>query len=244
MTLILHPGPLYTFAELEDLPLRHGIFPKQTNASGEECPATNAQIAEILGAEVYCDLHQRHTTTVYRATKTFPRQQPGDGLFTNELGLSLHIRHSDCQAAIFYDRKHHVVANVHSGWRGLVGNIYAVTVKNLKKAFNSVPKDLLVAIGPSLGPNYSIYPDYDLLFPRSFQAFMGPKEHIDFRALAHKQLRDLGIPEQNITIADICTYTEHTTFFSSRYVRQNSSQTHQIRRKYNNVTAVLLLPRE
>nr|WP_201456850.1 peptidoglycan editing factor PgeF [Chlamydia sp. 17-3921] len=248
MSLVLDTGPLDKFIlkELEKFPIKHGIFPKQHDVHGKVFPAKNLDIVANLKAQSYCDLHQRHSTTVRQAKMTTPCQQPGDGLFTKELWLSLHIRHSDCQAAIFYDQEHHVIANVHCGWRGLIGNIYAVTAHKLRKFYNSQPSDLIVAIGPSLGPNYSTYPDYNTLFPRNFQTFMEPNGHINFRGIAYKQLRSLGIPNNNITILDTCTYTKHELFFSARYIAQHPeefSQTHTKKQK-NNTTAVMLLPRE
>ncbi|AFS27980.1 hypothetical protein B712_0461 [Chlamydia psittaci NJ1] len=157
-----------TFPELSDLPLRHGLFPKQTDAEGYVYVPKNDEIRKALGAERFCDLHQVHSTSLRHATCTTPSGCPADGLYTHDPMLSLHIRHSDCQPAIFYDPENHVVANVHCGWRGLVGNIYAVTVATLKRVYNSRPQDLIVVIGPSLGPDYAIYPDYRELFPPSF----------------------------------------------------------------------------
>ncbi|KPZ38169.1 polyphenol oxidase [Chlamydia psittaci NJ1] len=233
-----------TFPELSDLPLRHGLFPKQTDAEGYVYVPKNDEIRKALGAERFCDLHQVHSTSLRHATCTTPSGCPADGLYTHDPMLSLHIRHSDCQPAIFYDPENHVVANVHCGWRGLVGNIYAVTVATLKRVYNSRPQDLIVVIGPSLGPDYAIYPDYRELFPPSFFAFMPKENHLDFRAIARKQLLDLGISSSKITISERCTYTEHEIFFSSRY-RNYYSEPNVIDTpiKKNNVTAVLLLPR-
>jgi polyphenol oxidase len=47
-----------------------------------------------------------------------------DGLMTNSAGVSLMMKHGDCQVALIYDPKNHVAANIHAGWRGSVANIY------------------------------------------------------------------------------------------------------------------------
>ena len=53
-----------------------------------------------------------------------------------------------------------VVAAVHAGWRGSVKLIARKTVEILNKEFNCKPGDLLVGIGPSIGPcHYEIGPD-------------------------------------------------------------------------------------
>lgn len=233
------------FLELADFPISHGLFPKQQDSSGKIYSPTNEEVSQSLGARKFCDLQQIHSTTLLRTTYTTPPGRPGDGLYTQEPLLSLHIRHSDCQPAIFYDPEKHVLANVHAGWRGLVGNIYATTVAILRKAFYSRPQDLIVVIGPSLGPEHAIYPDYKELFPQSFFSLMPRENHMDFRAVARKQLLDLGISRSKIIISELCTYQEHDTFFSSRYRNAYSDPNERDPyTKKNNVTAVLLLPRE
>ncbi|WP_348663973.1 peptidoglycan editing factor PgeF [Chlamydia vaughanii] len=230
--------------ELAGFPLRLGLFPKQRDNEGYVYVPKNEEIRQALGAKKFCDLHQVHSTSLRQATMTTPSGCPGDGLYTQEPMLSLHIRHSDCQPAIFYDPEKHVVANVHCGWRGLVGNIYAVTVATLKKVFNSRPQDLIVVVGPSLGPEHATYPDYKELFPPGFFSFMPSENHMDFRAIARKQLLDLGIPKSKITISEICTYAQHETFFSSRYRNYHAEpDVIDTPLRKNNVTAVLLLPR-
>ncbi|SPN73512.1 Laccase domain protein yfiH,hypothetical protein,uncharacterized protein, YfiH family,Multi-copper polyphenol oxidoreductase laccase [Chlamydia serpentis] len=248
MTLAFHTHPLnyWTFEELNRFPIRHGIFSKQEGSGGEVYAAQNPEIAIALDSQDYCDLHQRHSTSIRSVTHTSSTYQPGDGLCTQSPLLSLHIRHSDCQAAIFYDREHHAIANVHSGWRGLVGNIYAVTVATMKKLFKTKTQDLFVAISPSIGPDHAFYPDYEILFPRSFVSFMKPDNYFDLRAIAHKQLLDLGIPKNQIFICDLCTYSKHEVFFSSRYRlhHPNPKLVGQDSKNKNNVTAVLLLNRD
>ncbi|EPP35641.1 multi-copper polyphenol oxidoreductase laccase family protein [Chlamydia ibidis] len=243
-TTILHK---LTFPELEEFPfLVHGLFPKQVDAFGVDHPPTNEQVRIAMGGKKFCDLQQVHGTSLKHISITTASGCPSDGLYTEIPDISLHIRHSDCQPAIFYDPEKHIVANVHCGWRGLVGNIYAVTVATLKKVYDSKPRDLTVVIGPSIGPDYAIYPDYQTLFPPSFFQFMPKKNHIDFRAIARKQLLDLGIQKNKLTISDRCTYTEHDIFFSSRYRNHNRDPiiTGNTKKKKNNVTAVLLLPRD
>lgn len=121
-----------TFPELEYLPIRHGIFPKQDDKE-EASQVSDEVISSSLGGNDFCNARQVHGTSVRYVTPKTPKRAPADGLFTTTPLLSLHIYHADCQAAIFYDPENHVIANVHAGWRGLVGNIYAVTVRLLKK---------------------------------------------------------------------------------------------------------------
>ncbi|AAF39190.1 peptidoglycan editing factor PgeF [Chlamydia muridarum str. Nigg] len=232
-----------TFPELEHFPIRHGIFPKQ-NDKENASQASDAQISLSLGGSDFFNAHQVHGTSLRYVTHKTPKRCPADGLFTSTPLLSLHIYHADCQAAIFYDPQNHVIANVHAGWRGLVGNIYAVTVRLLKKKFHSRPQDLVVAISPSLGPDMAIYPDYRKLFPSSFFPLMPKENHLDFRAVARNQLLSEGLLKKNIFISERCTCSEADTFFSFRSWRsRHQNDPAAIRPRANNVTAVLLLLR-
>lgn len=233
-----------SFPELESFPIRCGLFPKQFTEKGECCAPENKEICHALRGRSYCDLRQVHSTTVRPVTLQSASKCPGDGLCTHTPLLSLHIRHSDCQPAIFYDPDKHVIANVHAGWRGLLGNIYAVTISLLKKRYRSRPQDLIVSIGPSIGPVHAVYPDYKRLFPSSFIALMPEENHMDFRAVARQQLLEMGVRTSNLFISDLCTYAEHETLFSSRYRNTHADPREIGSQAKNNVTAVMLCPRE
>jgi YfiH family protein len=74
-----------------------------------------------------------------------------DGLITNSLGTSLVTLYADCVPLFFVDPVNKVVATSHAGWRGTVGGIAAKTIAEMKKIYNSNPKDIYAAIGPSIG---------------------------------------------------------------------------------------------
>src|SRR5262249_42507527 len=94
-----------------------------------------------------------------------------DGVMTATPGVSLMMRHADCQVALFYDPKNHVAANIHSGWRGSVVNIYGEAVQYMRQAFGSQPSDLLVCISPSLGPDEAEFIHYRSELPEEFWSF-------------------------------------------------------------------------
>lgn len=76
----------------------------------------------------------------------------GDGLMTQEEGLALWVYSGDCVPLLFYDPVQKAVAAVHGGWRGTAQDIAGKTVEALGRAYGSRPEDLLVAIGPAIGP--------------------------------------------------------------------------------------------
>ena len=145
-----------------------------------------------------------------------PSMTPCDALVTNKAQEGLLITHADCQAAIIYDPKHHVVANVHCGWRGNVQNIYANTVAFLRNFFLSQPQDLFVGISPSLGPEHAEFIHYQNELPHEFHSYQTKPFHFDFWAISQKQLTDLGIPLSQIEIAQECTFSSPQKFYSYR----------------------------
>ncbi|MCH9631186.1 MAG: Polyphenol oxidase [Chlamydiia bacterium] len=139
-----------------------------------------------------------------------------DGIFTRKRNLGLCVFHADCQAALFYDPKKRVIANIHSGWRGNRQNIYEKAVFALKKTYDVDPKDLRVCVSPSLGPKVSEFINYKSEWPASFHKYKLEKDHFDLWKMSYDQLRKLGVKNDHIEIAKICTYENQEDFFSYR----------------------------
>jgi len=93
-----------------------------------------------------------------------------DALITTLSDVGLMIHHADCQAAIIYDPVRQVIANVHSGWRGSVHNIYGEVIRLMQTAYQCHPSNLLVCISPSLGPQDAEFVNYreEGLLPPTF----------------------------------------------------------------------------
>lgn len=139
-----------------------------------------------------------------------------DALVTQEPNIGLMIKHADCQAAIFYDPLTHAVANVHSGWRGSVQNIYAKTVDFMRKTFGTKPQNLLVGISPSLGPENAEFINYRTELPEPLWSFQTRPAHFDFWQISRSQLLHTGVLSHHIEIAQLCTFAEKQDFFSYR----------------------------
>ena len=80
-----------------------------------------------------------------------PMACKGDGLITAEPGLLLAIQTADCIPVLVADRKQHVVAAFHAGWRGTVQRIVESGVGKMRLEFGSRTQDLIAAIGPGIG---------------------------------------------------------------------------------------------
>jgi YfiH family protein len=75
----------------------------------------------------------------------------GDGLLTRECGLLLGVQTADCVPVLIADTRNRVVGAFHAGWRGTLARIVERAVGAMRVEFGSRPKDLVAAIGPSIG---------------------------------------------------------------------------------------------
>ena len=60
--------------------------------------------------------------------------------------------YADCTPIMIVDPVQKGAALLHAGWRGTVGAIGPKAVSVMKETFHSQPRDLVAAIGPSIGP--------------------------------------------------------------------------------------------
>jgi YfiH family protein len=216
------------FSQFPDL--EHGIFLRHGGVSKEEFASLNfglsqgdlpenveankKRVLDILKIPVVCQLYQHHGKEVVCAV---PGQNlKGDALTTNQTEIGLMILHADCQAAIFYDPMHHVLANVHCGWRGNVLNIYKETIQKMSDLWGSKPGDLFVGISPSLGPEASEFINFRQELPNSFLPFQFKPYYFNLWEISRAQLLECGILPHHMEISRICTYSNPADFFSYR----------------------------
>lgn len=139
-----------------------------------------------------------------------------DALVTDVPGKFLVIQVADCQPVIVYDPVRHVVANIHSGWRGSIRNIIGRTIRVMQEKFSSSVKDLLAGIGPSLGPCCAEFINYKSEIPRTFWGYKKDNNHFDFWSLSRDQLIEAGLERKFIFSSNICTRCQTDLFYSYR----------------------------
>lgn len=149
-----------------------------------------------------------------------------DAMMTNEHGLPLILLFADCVPVFFMDPVKKVVALAHAGWKGTVVKIAAKTVEAMQKSFGSNPADILAAIGPSIGPCHyqvdkPVIDEFKKAFPDYWQELLTSFDNEGYAQLNLwqanvKQLCEVGIKNENITVANLCTYCCDDLFFSHR----------------------------
>lgn len=148
-----------------------------------------------------------------------------DALITQEKGVCLCVSTADCTPILLYDRKQQVIAAIHAGWRGSVNCIVRKTLEQMHRLYNTQGEDIYAAVGPCIG--FDAFEVGDEVYHAFKQAGFimeyiskwkpeTHKWHIDLPMANKLQLIDFGIPANQISDCDICTFTQHNDFFSAR----------------------------
>lgn len=180
-------------------------------------------------------VHGRHVVAIPRgieaaALRTLREPRPeADGVVSNAPDVALVVRAADCVPLLLADRDTGVVGAVHAGWRGTAARVAVAAVESLTRDFGSRPADLIVAIGPAIGPCcYEVGTDVVDAFasagherylierwfrssPESRGAFRpvpgtrDAKLRLDVPGANKDQLILAGVREENIHVAGLCT---------------------------------------
>ncbi len=121
------------------------------------------RVAALLrcGIEDITGTVQTHTTNIRRVTLEdrgkvaflTPDYGDVDGLVTNVKGIALAVFTADCVPIYFVDPVREAIGLAHSGWRGTVSNMAGKMIERMMQEFGTDPKDLIIAIGPSICQN-------------------------------------------------------------------------------------------
>lgn len=205
---------------------------------GDEDAAVRENFRRLAGAMktdvskfVFTD--QTHTTNVRRVTaedagKGIVKERDYtdiDGLITNEPGLVLSTFYADCVPLYFVDPVHRAIGMSHSGWKGTVGKMGAVTITAMKREFGTEAKDLVCAIGPSICQDcYEVSEDVAEAFKEAFPGHADEilldkkngKYQLDLWRTNEIVLTEAGVLKENIAVTNICTCCNPDLLFSHR----------------------------
>lgn len=125
----------------------HVFTTRQFQLSG---PEQDAALAASVGASRLSTLVQVHGHTTWRAP--VEGRPEGDALISDDPAVAIAVRAADCVPLLMADRARGVVAAVHAGWRGTCAGVAIAAIDALGREFGTRPADLVVAVGPSIGP--------------------------------------------------------------------------------------------
>lgn len=199
--------------------LLHGFEQRDTHGETETRKESRDRVqAALRDAGQVHFLQQVHGATVLQAP--WVGTPEGDAALAVEPGLLLGIETADCLPVLIVDPERRTAAAAHAGWRGTAASVASKTVEALTAA-GSRPENLLVALGPAIGPCcYEVGHELRASFGPAAAPFFKPgprgRPHLDVRALNVQQLRECGIPSDRIHSVDECTSCHPDLYFSYR----------------------------
>lgn len=162
-------------------------------------------------------LKQTHSTIAVPAESS-ANDLEADASYTNLPGQICMVLTADCLPVLICNRAGTQVAAIHAGWRGLAAGVIENTVSAMQQDAN----DLLVWLGPAIGPDkfevgldvYQAFTEHDPASATAFKPGNPEKWFANLYQLARLRLNHLGI--HSIYGGDYCTYTQQDLFYSWR----------------------------
>lgn len=184
-----------------------------------------SEILNITTDKIYSvkQVHGIDVKVINKQNRELVSEEEYDGLITNKKDLVLCTYHADCVPVYFYDETKKVIGLVHGGWKGTLNNICKTMVLKMQEEYKSKLEDILVAIGPSIGPCcYEIQEDVSSLFEEKFLnsndiiTKTKNKTYLNLWEANKQNLLNLGIKKENIILSEFCTSCNIDTLFSYR----------------------------
>lgn len=163
-------------------------------------------------------MQQDGTLILKEPIKTIPSFLEYDAMITNVSNIFLGILTADCIPIFAVDQKRRVVAAVHAGRQGTALQITRKVLRKMKDEFGCSMKDLLLTLGPSIGP--CCYEVDEKVFQKEWEPFsLKGKEGrwmLNLATINTAQMKGEGIEEEQISRIDLCTSCHSDLFFSYR----------------------------
>jgi hypothetical protein len=193
----------------------------------------------LSGLTVAQQIHSGNVTVVTRRLKGkgckghHDAIKETDAMVTDVTQACLVVLVADCVPILFFDPSKKVIGAAHAGWKGTLQSIASKTVRVLEEAFGSSPSDMMVGMGPSIGPccyrvGVEVASRADDRFPDQ-QGYMVRRSedgsgHLDLWEANLGQLLSAGIKKDHVEMARRCTCHNPDLFFSYRHQKGNTGR--------------------
>jgi len=216
----------------KSLPPYDSLNLSDKNGDGKEFVSKNKQIVvETFGFDpsrliLLDQMHRDQILLLKQSTTRLPPLLEYDALITNLPNTYLGIQTADCLPILVVDPRKKVIAAVHAGRQGTSLHITAKALRKMKQAFGCLPKDLVITIGPSIGP--LCYEIDEKVFQQEWKPFSVSKEAgkwvVDLAHINIGQMKSEGVEEEQISWINLCTHCHGDLFFSYRKEGQTGRQ--------------------
>ncbi|MBI5020189.1 MAG: peptidoglycan editing factor PgeF [Ignavibacteriales bacterium] len=141
-----------------------------------------------------------------------------DGLITNSKNLFLVVTVADCIPIMLYDHRAQVCTAIHAGWRGTEKRILLKAIEILRSNYSTRISDLFAYLGPSARKCcYQIGEEVADKFDKKYiKHEKGTGLKLDLIGINVDILKEVGVEENKIEVAEYCTICNPSLFHSYR----------------------------
>ncbi|NWR76239.1 LACC1 protein, partial [Centropus unirufus] len=165
--------------------------------------------------ETFHRIKTDHGNAVYVMGKTEPDSY--DGIVTNQKGVTIAAPGADCIPVLFADPVRKACGAAHSGWKGTLLGVSMATVNAMVSEYGCNVSDILVVLGPSVGPCCYNLPhesaeEFHRIDPKCVRLFDSARPYVDIRKATRVLLENGGILPENIQDDSGTDQNQNVTF--------------------------------
>lgn len=199
--------------------------------TGKSPGADTSAIARLFGiqeSDIFMPI-QKHTDKIM-VLDASREPKIADAVVTGEKGVLIGVQVADCIPILVHDSRKGIVGAVHAGWRGTAAGVLKKTISLLMEKFFCKSDDILLAVGPGIGGCcYEVGPDVAAAVIRAtgegdYEIKRSGKHFLDLARANRQQALSLGLPENNLWLAEECTSCHPDRFYSYRYARGSTGR--------------------
>lgn len=188
--------------------------------TGEVAGRITAAIRERFGIESTLNTcNQVHGARIARADSVDQWRECDscDALWSDVTHVALGIKVADCLPITMVDSAHSVIANIHSGWRGAVQQITAISVDTVVRDSAFDAASAYAYLGPSIRVCcFEVGEEVATQFDAKYVDRAHAKPHVDLVAFTADILRGRGFDDARISDSGLCTRCDGSVFHSFR----------------------------
>jgi YfiH family protein len=146
-------GPVLRSRRLERVAV-HAFTSRQLALSGRPEGEVIGEMLEVSRVAMLTQVHGNAVVAIRAGARQGDdtTRPEADALISDDASAAIAVRAADCVPLLMADMKRGVVAAVHAGWRGTAAGVAVAAVNALAREFGTAPRELIVAVGPAIGP--------------------------------------------------------------------------------------------
>lgn len=166
---------------------------------------------DVCEVQYIKQIHSNDVLVYDKSQKDFIENE-GDAIVTNEKSVIVGVFTADCVPVILIDERTSTISAIHSGWKGTFNDISKKAVEKMIKDFNCDANNIKAYIGPHI--RQCCYEVSEELKEKFINKFNIPSEklfkgrNLSMELCIQKDLKSIGIKEDNIYSLNLCTHCE------------------------------------